>query len=67
MGLMDDFAKGFLLFTILLWVLAIFGSLVSGQTTLALLLLIVLIVPVSMIAWEYLENRKKATLRPAGH
>jgi len=59
MGLLGDFTKGFVLFTGLLWVLAIFGSIATGQTTIALLLLIVLIIPVSIIAWERLKNRKK--------
>ena len=59
MGLLGDFTKGFVLFTGLLWVLAIFGSIATGQTTIALLLLIVLIIPVSIIAWERLRNRKK--------
>jgi uncharacterized membrane protein len=59
MGLLGDFTKGFVLFTGLLWVLAIIGSFVTGQTAMALLLLIVLIIPVSMIAWEHMKNRKK--------
>jgi len=59
MGLLRDFTKGFALFTGLLWVLAIVGSFAAGQTAIALLLLIVLVIPVSMIAREHLKNRKK--------
>jgi uncharacterized membrane protein YhaH (DUF805 family) len=62
MGLLGDFTKGFVLFTGLLWVLAIIGSFVTGQTAIALLLLIVLIIPVAMIAWERLKSRKKSNL-----
>jgi membrane protein implicated in regulation of membrane protease activity len=59
MGLLGDFTKGFVIFTGLLWVLAMIGSFATGQTAIALLLLIVLTIPLSMIAWEYLKNRKK--------
>ena len=59
MGLLGDFTKGFVIFTGVLWVLAIIGSFASGQAAIALLLFVVLIIPVSMIAWEYLKNRKK--------
>jgi hypothetical protein len=59
MGLLEDFTKGFALFTGLLWVFAIIGSLATGQTVIALLLLIVLMIPVSVIALEHLRNRKK--------
>jgi hypothetical protein len=59
MGLLGDFTKGFALFTGILWVLAIAGSLATGQIAIAALLLVVLIIPVSIIAWEYLKNQKK--------
>ncbi len=59
MGLMGDFTKGFVIFTGLLWVLAILGSFSTGQTAIAILLLIVLIIPVSLIFAEHLKNRKK--------
>ena len=62
MGLLGDFTKGFVIFTGLLWVLAIIGSFATGQTAIALLLLIVLIIPISMIAWEHLKNRKKSSM-----
>jgi hypothetical protein len=62
MGLLEDFTKGFALFTGLLWVFAIIGSLATGQTFIALLLLIVLMIPVSAIALEHLRNRKKTNI-----
>jgi hypothetical protein len=62
MGLLGDFTKGFVLFTGLLWVIAIIGSFATGQTAIALLLLIVLIIPVALIAWERLKSRKKSNL-----
>jgi predicted lipid-binding transport protein (Tim44 family) len=62
MGLLGDFTKGFVLFTGVLWVLAIIGSFATGQTAIALLLLIVLIIPVAMIAWERLKSHKKSNL-----
>jgi hypothetical protein len=62
MGLLGDFTKGFVLFTGVLWVLAIIGSFATGQTAIALLLLIVLIIPVAMIAWERLKSQKKSNL-----
>ena len=62
MGLLEDFTKGFALFTGLLWVFAIIGSIATGQTVIALLLLIVLMIPVSMIALEHLRNRKKTNI-----
>ena len=62
MGLLGDFTKGFVLFTGVLWVLAIIGSFATGQTAIALLLLIVLIIPVAMIAWERLKSRRKSNL-----
>ena len=62
MGLLEDFTKGFALFTGLLWVFAIIGSFATGQTFIALLLLIVLMIPVLVIALEHLRNRKKTNI-----
>jgi len=59
MGLLGDFAKGFAILTAVLWVFAIIGSILNGQILFTLLLLIVLTIPLSMIALEYLRNRKK--------
>jgi len=59
MGLLGDFTKGVVIFTGVLWVLAIIGFIVNGQIVFALLLLFVLMIPLYMVASEYLRNRKK--------
>jgi hypothetical protein len=59
MGLLGDFAKGFVIMTVSFWVIAIIGQIAIGQIALAMLFLIGLIFPLSMITYEYLKNRKK--------
>jgi hypothetical protein len=59
MSLLGEFTKGFAIFTGVLWVIAIIGLIVTGYTVVALLLLLVLMIPLSMIAHEYLKNQKK--------
>jgi hypothetical protein len=64
MGLLGDFAKGFLLLTVAIWILAIAGAFITGYTALALHLTVGFIVPLSMIAYEYFQNRKKEKTVP---
>lgn len=64
MGLLGDFTKGFAILTGVLWVFAIIGSILNGQVAFTLLLLIAFIIPLSMIALEYLRNRKKEKNKP---
>jgi hypothetical protein len=59
MGFLGDFAKGFVIMTVAFWVIAIIVQIAIGQIALAMLLLIGLIIPLSMITYEYLKNRKK--------
>lgn len=59
MGLLGDFTKGFIIYTVVLWVFAIIGFMAQGQIAIALLLLITLMIPLSIIAHEYYKNRKK--------
>ena len=59
MTLLGDFAKGFLILTVVIWIFAIVGAFITGYTGLALLLTVGFIVPFSMIVYEYLKNRKK--------
>ena len=59
MRLLGEFTKGFAIFTGVLWVVAIIGLIGTGYTVVALLLLLVLMIPLSMIAHEYLKNQKK--------
>jgi hypothetical protein len=59
MVLLGDFAKGFVIMTVVFWIFAIIELIYIKQIALGLLLLIGLIIPLSMIAFEYLMNRKK--------
>ena len=59
MSLLGEFTKGFAIFAGALWVVDIIGLIVTGYTVVALLLLLVLMIPLSMIAHEYLKNQKK--------
>jgi len=58
MGLLGDFAKGFVIMTIAGWIFALVINIATGQIWMVLLLL-VLLIPLSMIAFEYLKNWKK--------
>ena len=59
MGLLGDFAKGFVIMTVVFWIFAIIEFVYIKQIALALLFLIGLLIPLSMIGHEYLKNRKK--------
>jgi len=59
MGLLGDFAKGFLIMTVVFWIFAIIEFIYIKQIAFALLFLIGLMIPLSMIGYEYLKNRKK--------
>lgn len=61
MGLLGDFNKGFIIMTVALWIFAIIEFIAMKQIGIALLLLLTLMIPLSMITFEYLENRKKKT------
>lgn len=58
LGLLGDFAKGFIIVTVAGWIFAIAVNIATGQFWMVLLLL-VLLIPISMIAYEYLRYRKK--------
>jgi len=59
MGLLADFAEGFVIMTLVFWIYLIIDFIVMGQIGLALLLIIGLIPPLSMIASEYFKTRRK--------
>lgn len=59
MGLLGDFAKGFVIMVGVFWVFLIVEFIAMGHSGMALLLFITLLIPLSMIAYEYLRNRKK--------
>lgn len=65
MGLLGDFAKGFVIFTGALWGFVVFELALSGYREAALFFLLFLMVPLSMIMYEYLKNRKKDPRQPA--
>jgi len=59
LSLLGDFAIGFVLLTSALWVFAIIGTIVNRQIFFALLLLLVLVIPLSTIAYEYFKTERK--------
>lgn len=59
MGLLGDFAKGFVIMTVVFWIYFIIIFIVQGKIGLASLFIIGFIPPLSMIAYEYFQNRKK--------
>lgn len=59
MGLLGDTAKGILILAVVIWVFAIFEFIKMNQIALAILFLIGFIIPLSIIAYAYLKNRKK--------
>jgi hypothetical protein len=59
MGFLGDFVKGFVIMISVFWIFAIIEFVYIKQIVLAMLLLIGLIVPLSMISYEYMKNRKK--------
>ena len=59
MGLLGDFAKGFVIMVGVLWVIFIIRFTAMGQIGLALLFLLTLMIPLSIITYEYVRNRKK--------
>ena len=59
MGLLGDFTKGFVIMVGVLWIFIIIEFIAIGQIGIALLFLLTLMIPLSMIAFEYWRNRKK--------
>lgn len=59
MGLLGDFTKGFVVMVGVLWIFIIIEFIAIGQIGIALLFLLTLMIPLSMIAFEYWRNRKK--------
>jgi len=67
MGVSGDIAKGFLIFAVIVWVALILLYTVTNQIAFALLLLVGLIVPFSLIAIEYRKNFRKFQCRNCNH
>ena len=64
MGLLGDFAKGFVIMTVVFWIFLIINFVFMKKIAFAVLLLVGLIIPLIMIASEYLRNRKKEKPKP---
>lgn len=58
MGLLESFAKGFLIYTCIIWIFVILEFFIIGQEFLAVLMIIALVIPSSMVIYEYLKARK---------
>jgi hypothetical protein len=56
MGVSGDISKGILIFAVVVWVFLILQFIVMNQIALALLLLVGLIIPLSLVALEYRKN-----------
>jgi len=59
LGLLGDFAKGFVIMTVVFWIFLIIEFVYMNKIAFAVLFLVGLIIPLSMIGFEYLRNRKK--------
>jgi hypothetical protein len=56
---MGDLAKAILITWVAWWIIALLYFAFSGQTGMTLLFLIGLLIPLSMIAYEYRQYKKK--------
>ncbi|MEM2147628.1 MAG: hypothetical protein QXJ94_03375 [Candidatus Bathyarchaeia archaeon] len=52
MSSLSDFANGFLVMTVIIWILNIITFFVLGKTLAALIFLLILIIPISIVAYE---------------
>jgi len=59
MGFIGDLVKLILISWVLFWILTMIWFAVTGQTALALLFLIGLVIPLSFITYDYRHYRKK--------
>jgi hypothetical protein len=59
MGLLGDFAKGFVIMTVVFWIFAVIEFVYIKQIALAMLFLIGLTISLSIIGYEHLKKRKK--------
>ena len=64
MTAIGDVAKGFLLFFVFFYVLAMIGNAVFGNTALALFMLVGLLIPLAWLVYEYAKNRRKTPAEP---
>ena len=59
MGLIGDFARGFLIITVVAWIFAIIEFIAIGQTVMAFLFLATLPIPLSLLTYENWKDRKR--------
>jgi len=59
MGFIGDLAQTILITWIAFWVFAIFYFIASGQIAMAVLFIVGLTIPSSMIAYEYWKDKRK--------
>jgi 4-hydroxybenzoate polyprenyltransferase len=59
MGFLGDLAKAILVTWVVFWVVTMISFAVSGQTAVALLFLVGLLIPLAFIAYEYWQYRKR--------
>lgn len=59
MAIIGDVAKAVLVWFVTFYVLSMIGTAVSGNTALALFMLIGLIIPATWLAYAYAKDRKK--------
>lgn len=64
MTVLGDVAKGALLWFIFFYVLAMIGSVVSGNTVLALFMLVGLLVPAAWVIYGYNKDKRKTPEEP---
>jgi len=58
MSLLGSLSKGFLIYTCIIWILVIIEFFVMGQPFLAVPMITVLIIPFSMMLYEYFKSKK---------
>lgn len=59
MGLLGDFSKGFVIMIGVFCIFAIIGFVVSWMTEIRLVFLLMLMIPLSVIVFDYWMNEKK--------
>jgi hypothetical protein len=67
MGVSGDIAKGILIFAVVAWVFLILQFIVMNQLALAIILLVGLIIPLSLVALEYRKNFREFQCNKCKH
>ncbi|MDH5481559.1 MAG: hypothetical protein OEY22_01575 [Candidatus Bathyarchaeota archaeon] len=60
MGLIGDLAQAILITWIAYWIMAMGAFVVQGQTAMLVLFIVGLVIPLSMIVYEYRKCRKRS-------